>query len=157
MLNAQHWRRVVIKKLFNHVRILDISQSTLYLERWSMRLPFGCSIKVHHILRPDDDRCQHNHPWSFWTFVLWGGYIEQVAEHNVRHHMKWLHGAWRPHGFRHRIIELPRGHSWTLILVGKTQSTWGFFTQAGFVAHHIFVATARTARIMWCHDGSKTK
>lgn len=41
-------------------------------KRWRF-LP---SIRVHHILRSDDDRAYHDHPWPFVTVILKGGYYE---------------------------------------------------------------------------------
>ena len=59
--------------------IKDLSQSETYLRRWSLWLPFGWSLKLHCILRPDSDRCEHDHPWWFWRLVLSGGYWETTG------------------------------------------------------------------------------
>jgi hypothetical protein len=46
-----------------------------YLIRWAINTPFG-GVKLHHILRSDEDRDCHDHPWSFLSIVLRGGYWE---------------------------------------------------------------------------------
>lgn len=142
-------------KLFHRFDITDISQSETYLRRWSMRLPFGWSMKLHHILRPDSDRCQHDHPWAFWTFILWGGYYEFTGEEQKLNRARVGRIYYRPANFRHRITVLPRGHAWTLVLTSGRKREWGFFTRDGWMHWRAFVDAARSARVLWCHDGTK--
>jgi hypothetical protein len=49
-----------------------------YLVRWAINTRFG-GVKLHHFLRSDEDRDLHDHPWSFLSIILWGGYWEHVA------------------------------------------------------------------------------
>lgn len=67
----------------------------------------------------------HDHPWSFETEILDGGYVEEVFH---------LHpgGGWHSElvhrtpgetyhvdaAHIHRIVELPAGHCWTLVRAG---------------------------------------
>lgn len=53
-----------------------------YLVRFSIFEIFGYSLKFHVILRSDDDRALHDHPWSFWTLMLAGGYWEETFATN---------------------------------------------------------------------------
>lgn len=50
-----------------------------YMNRWWL-IPYGTrwspAIRVHEILRSDDDRAFHDHPWNYLTVVLKGGYFE---------------------------------------------------------------------------------
>lgn len=141
--------------------ITDIKGANSYLIRWSLWLLFGYSIKLHKIVRPDDDRCSHDHPFWFFRIILWGGYIELQGPENKRVHIKpWRPWApWRiyfcPVNFRHRIIELPNGPSWTIGLFGPKEKDWGFFTKTGFMQWEEFVKAAETDRVMWCDDGMK--
>lgn len=165
--------------------ITNIAGDLPYLVRWSLRLPFGWSIKLHQILRPDDDRCVHDHPWVMIRVILWGGYVEQIGElqhgdliafrtrsrivghmlrtepplFGIRHLKPWRPWApWRVYycdlKFRHRITHLPRGQSWTLALCGPSVQPWGFFTHGGWMPWQKFVRLARTARVLWCDDGT---
>lgn len=140
-------------RLLERFEIMDIERTSVYLRRWSLRLPGGRTLKLHHILRADGDRCQHDHPWGFVTLCLWGGYVELIGEAQRVHRMRPGRIAWRPHGFRHRITELPRGHAWTLVLTTRRRSGWGFYTRDGFMPWRRFVEAARSARVLWCHDG----
>jgi hypothetical protein len=82
---------------------------------------------IHHFKGPDVGN-PHDHPWSFTTFILAGGYVEEVytiAEdgswsmevHHRRpgssHHVQATH--------IHRIIELPEGECWTMVISGPNE------------------------------------
>jgi len=89
--------------------------------------------RVHHILRSDDDRHFHDHPWPYLTVILRGGYwevrpvfIDQVVSYERR---RW-HGPGsvllRRAGSWHRL-ELPEGQTaWTLFCTGPKVQHWGF-------------------------------
>jgi hypothetical protein len=65
--------------LFQYRKIgLARGDGIVLFKRWSIALPCGWSIKLHHLLRPDYDRCPHDHPWNFWSLILWGGYEEII-------------------------------------------------------------------------------
>lgn len=52
------------------------SDGQIYLIRYSL---FSCpwfAIKLHNIVR-DDDICMHDHPWTYISIILKGGYVEQ--------------------------------------------------------------------------------
>lgn len=121
-----------------------------YLIRWALTTPlFG--IKLHHILRSDEDRDLHDHPWSFVSLILWGGYWEHVAvcpgldpKDDQRDPFNGLPDTnrtwyrpgsivWRPAPSPHRL-ELPAGRSaWTLVLTGPKNREWGFRTVCGWI------------------------
>lgn len=144
-------------RLIQRFDITDISGADVYLRRWKVRLPFGWRLMLHHIRRPDGDRCQHDHPWGFWTLILWGGYHESVGAENIPHQARPGRIYWRPAEFRHRIDTLPRGSAWTLVLTRREVRSWGFWTRDGWMHWRAFVDAARSARVLWCHDGSERK
>lgn len=48
-----------------------------YLSRWTLLdLPFG-ALYLHRFHRSDADE-MHDHPWSFWSLILWRGYVEET-------------------------------------------------------------------------------
>ena len=87
--------------IFYKKDIVDLDTDELYLRRWAMKLPFGYSVKLHHIVRPDGDRCEHDHPWSFITFVLYGGYKEYV--NGKLKELKPFHVGYRKAEYQHQI------------------------------------------------------
>src|SRR5690242_9326280 len=36
------------------------------------------AVYIHRIHTPDQDRDPHDHPWTFWSFILSGAYTERV-------------------------------------------------------------------------------
>lgn len=114
-----------------------------YMDRWEIRTPWF-AIRLHHILRSDHDRALHDHPWSFVSLILWGGYREvrysetkpRGADDATRFPVAkiWrrpLSIAFRRAEDAHRL-ELDRP-AWTLVLMGPKRRPWGFYTNAGWV------------------------
>ena len=103
------------------------------------------AIYLHHILRSDEDRDLHDHPWPFTSLVLLGGYWEEEP---------WIEGTtpetWRSFTARtwrgplsvirhqakdyHRVIlgDVDRP-AWTLVFRGPRERRWGFRTKSGWV------------------------
>lgn len=48
----------------------------LYMRRWLLGPKWFFGLRVHHIAMSDSDREFHDHPFSFVSFVLSGGYYE---------------------------------------------------------------------------------
>jgi hypothetical protein len=46
-----------------------------YMKRWILRTPWG-TLRLHRILQSDAGRDFHDHPFSFVSVILTGGYIE---------------------------------------------------------------------------------
>ncbi|WP_156680802.1 hypothetical protein [Sphingomonas profundi] len=80
---------------------------------------------LHRFVRPEPHAHPHDHPWSFETTILSGGYIEEVFTFNAD-------GGWqsafveRQPGSRHRIeashihriVALPQEECWTIVRAG---------------------------------------
>jgi len=108
-----------------------------YMERWILDLgPLG-TIRLHHILRSDEARALHDHPWDFWSFLLTGGYIE-VTRHPLGH-PGWIAERYRPRFsiVRRRAEDLHRlvldEPVWTLVWSGPRRREWGFMLPTGWI------------------------
>lgn len=106
------------------------------------------NVYLHKILRDDDDRALHDHPWPTVSFVLSGAVRET-----------YLHIPWTAPGlaiekvrilrspnvvvrgiqFRHRLELVGGRRCWTLFLTGPVVRVWGFWCPQGFVPWHDFV------------------
>jgi hypothetical protein len=109
---------------------------SLYMQRWWLFNPyfpvtylrqfewFPISVRLHHIVRPDDDRHLHDHPWNCRTIILRGGYCEQRED---KHHLR-MRGdtATIAHNEFHRIRHVYMDGAWTLFITGRKRGSWGF-------------------------------
>jgi hypothetical protein len=85
----------------------------------------GYAVYLHHFHRGDWDDALHDHPWSFVSVILSGGYYEQTERHT-----RWYGPGRmlvRPAEWRHRTILPPGREAWTLILRGRKRRSWFFW------------------------------
>lgn len=126
--------------------------------RWSW-LP---SVRVHHILRADDDEHLHDHPWNARTIVLRHWYYEERPYGHVqdaiddgafavtRRHYDEVRGKHaRRTGYTgrvlfnsyHRICTLPAEGVYTLWFTWKYRDTWGFLVEGRKVPWREYLKT----------------
>lgn len=125
-----------------------------YIERWHIfrkwKIKVLENVYLHRILRSDDDRALHDHPWWNVSVVLQGGYYEVMPAVPDLYIYGWRNTIkkWRGIGsivFRsskaiHRL-ELPAHaprETWTLFITGPKVKEWGFFCPRGWIHHTFF-------------------
>jgi len=90
----------------------------------------GIAIRVHHILRSDEGRDPHDHPWPFMTVILRGGYWEHRFDENGAYVWCDWHGAgsvlFRRAADYHMLELKPGETAWTLFITGPKVQKWGF-------------------------------
>lgn len=71
-------------------RIPPDESTPAYMLRW-WRLPrnWAFNIYYHIVLRSDDDRALHDHPWMSFSIVLDGGYYEHEILYGGTHQKTW--------------------------------------------------------------------
>ena len=129
-------------KLFESAKYIGGKEDPLLI-RWILfRIPsFG--IFIHKFCRSDYDRALHDHPWTFISLILKGGYYEVTEEIVPGVISKQFVFNWRAPGsllyrpaeFKHRVVlqQLNNGlkrwlePSWSLILVFRRRRKWGFW------------------------------
>lgn len=132
-----------------------------YMHRWIARLRW-LQIRIHHILRSDKDRFLHDHPFDFFSIILWGGYIEHREGCRCEESKKYLAALdtfgiktfsdllpnwWEPpcreykapaiiyrkaEDF-HRIQLINDVPTWTLVFASRYFRKWGFLTDKGWI------------------------
>lgn len=130
-----------------------------YIRRWWV-IPRNrfFNIYLHEVLRDDDDRALHDHPWANCSIVLRGGYYEVTPRGRF----------WRNPGsvtFRrpraaHRLELLRAGDgpanllktdhsvsSWSLFITGPRVRVWGFHCPKGWVPWFDFVAKGNAGEV----------
>lgn len=98
---------------------------------WRLRVIDGPLFRVylHHLVSPDDDRADHDHPYSFVSFVLWGSYVERLDERSTGGRVRYVKRRWfnwKPAPGRHRVVWVSK-HCWTLLIGGPRVREWGFY------------------------------
>ncbi|USN15060.1 hypothetical protein LESZY_00260 [Brevundimonas phage vB_BpoS-Leszy] len=96
---------------------------------------------LHILGRPDADREYHDHPWSFWTLILFGGYTETSHVMNGRGYptgnytedrLGFLSVRKRPATHAHLITKLHTRRVVTLVLRDNEKAReWGFWSYEG--------------------------
>lgn len=113
-------------------------QARPYLRRWTLIETPWFELNVHHILRSDDDRHLHDHPWPFVSLIVSGGYLEHLdpPTGSTLTLFRWREAGtlvWHRAEDLHRI-ELPAGQTaWTVVLCGRRRREWGFLTNFGWM------------------------
>ena len=108
-----------------------------YVIRWRLETKWF-SIRLHHWLAPDDDRAFHDHPWSFTTFVLKGGYTDKNPDEEQ--HLKAFTIQHRDAHHKHTVVPDPGG-AWTLVFTGPKIRNWGFWVKGKFVKMNKYFLT----------------
>lgn len=138
MVCQGNWGHFSVKRwrFFEYQRI--VNRGKVYLRRWRLIMcPWG-SVYLHAFIRPDDDPDPHDHPWNFWSLILWGGYVEEISvfdDNGQRVSVQEI--VRRPLSIRrtmrgdfHRVKSLLRSPTWTVIVTGPYLGTWGFFNRS---------------------------
>lgn len=125
--NSPKW---AILEGFKVPDIKDPSKDYLWRLRFIQTPWFG--IYLHKLCGPDARAELHNHPWTFISFVLKGGYMEFVpgpfyaqSRYIRRVNVKRFNNSY------HWIAELDRTPTWTLVLVGRRRRVWGYLDRDG--------------------------
>ena len=111
-------------------------------EKTDERQESGASVLLHLIARPDDDEALHDHPWSFRTTILAGGYDEEIPDDTYRDYADLDEPGHGPTKTRtvtrhpgdtifHTATDLHRirtihGACWTLVSTYTRCRNWGF-------------------------------
>lgn len=131
------YRLFVVKEIWSKEGILHFRRFRLLSTPWF-------NIYLHNILKSDEDAHPHDHPWHFYSFILWGGYSEawlgayedyrfwrgdplRISKRTpgslVYHHAKDFHK-----------ITLLKKSAWTLVFTfGKRRPSWGYQTPQGWI------------------------
>lgn len=114
------------------------SPSTPYMRRWWVipRNPIF-NVYLHQIVRSDDDRALHDHPWWNMSIILRGGYVEHTPKGQFQRN----EGAvvFRGGKAAHRL-EITGSPAWTLFITGPRFREWGFHCPHGWVPWAKFVS-----------------
>jgi hypothetical protein len=130
--------------------VMDRQSDEPYLERYYLflkdrdRFPFN--VFLHKFLKGDPDDV-HDHPWSYATLILKGGYYEWLPQFDSKGNKIAEMCVWRgPGSFRicsansyHRIELDPNVTAWTLFMPGPKKQDWGFLVNNKWIQHEQYL------------------
>jgi hypothetical protein len=110
--------------------------------------PFNVFLHKFHKGDPDDI---HDHPWSYFTLILKGGYYEWIPEFNPDGSKSCEIRKWRgPGHFRmssptsyHRIELKEEITPWTLFMPGPHKREWGFLVNDEWIQNEYYLTTRK--------------
>lgn len=122
-----------------------------YLRRWFV-IPRNrfFNVYLHHVLRSDDDRALHDHPWPSVSIMLWGD-LGEVYKHKTGEAFRTIHPRqiiWRGARFAHRLV-LPEQSAGaiTIFITGPKVRSWGFWCPKGWRHWKEFTAPGDSSKI----------
>ena len=124
--DMQGWAQAIMR------REPDFVIGNDYLRRWwVMPRNENCNVYLHEIVRSDDDRALHDHPWANSSFILFGGYIEHTPKGPfIRQPGDFVE---RPADALHRLEVTPGTSCVSLFVTGPKVREWGFQCPQGWV------------------------
>lgn len=131
----------IMQYLGRHRIINDRIDKEPYLERFYLflqdRTTFPFNVFLHRFIKSDPDD-YHDHPWSYRTLILWGGYWEYTDEGKF-----WrgpLTYRYAPANSFHRIeLDDNVKSCWTLFIPGTKIRNWGFRTKSGWIDNENYI------------------
>jgi len=117
-----------------------------YLRRWWI-IPRneGCNVYLHQILRSDDDRALHDHPWANTSYILSGGYIEHTPEGIFDRTAGDI--VERSANALHRLEVVDGQSCVSLFITGPKVRDWGFECPQGWVRWQDFTDPTDSSQV----------
>lgn len=125
-----------IAKRRPYQHIYGAQDKKLYMERYWLFNPylssgadrktkwFPISIRIHKIVKPDNDRHMHDHPWNARTFIVKGWYREErINSAFLRQKGESCRLKFKEY---HKITHVSYDGVYTIFISGKYRGTWGF-------------------------------
>lgn len=102
-----------------------------YLRRWWIipRNEFQ-NVYLHEILRSDDDRALHDHPWENRSILIEGRYVEHTLAGSFLRQPGSVIA--RNATDAHRLEITSSGHAVSLFFTGQKVREWGFLCPQGW-------------------------
>lgn len=109
-----------------------------YIRRWYV-IPRNrfFNIYLHNVMRSDDDRALHDHPWYNLSYVLKGEYTEVTTKGTFKRTQGAL--VFRAAKTAHRLVVNEGKSAWTIFFTGPVIRDWGFHCPKGWKKWDLFV------------------
>lgn len=133
----------LLRKLFL-IREIISKEDVVHFRRWRIIQTPWFGIYLHHILKSDEEKHMHDHPWDFASLILWNGYEENtpVGMHRVSFWHLNVHDA----EDLHKITLFNGKPTWSLFFVGQRRREFGFATEDGWVHNKTYRQNKRDGK-----------
>lgn len=105
------------------------NSSCPYIRRWTFGFTWLFSLRIHHWLSSDDPRHFHDHPWTYFSWIILGSYIDRSPLGDLRRE-RWSIKKF-PAEHKHTVV-VPEGGCWTIMITGPEKRQWGFWVNGKF-------------------------
>lgn len=131
-----------IVRYFFLVKEIISQEGNLHFQRFRLLQLPTFAIYIHHILRSDEDRHPHDHPWHFRSYILKGSYWEETSYYP--RFLAWHSGTYVPgdviehhaHDVHHITLKTPS--VWTLVFVWGKRREWGYRVNKEWIDHKTY-------------------
>ncbi|EJL21930.1 hypothetical protein [Novosphingobium sp. AP12] len=96
------------------------------------------NVYLHAVLKSDEDRAMHDHPWANVSYLISGSYIEHTPEGRVIR--KAGDVVKRSAEAMHRLEVIPGEKAMSLFITGPKVREWGFDCPHGWIHWEDFVS-----------------
>ncbi len=117
-----NWFKNLVDKVFL-IREIKSKKGELHFKRWRIISSPWFNVYIHLIAKADQDQHMHDHPWSFMSYIIHGGYTEQTTE-SVNFRRPGSITLNKAENF-HKILELA-AVTRTLVITGPRKREWGY-------------------------------
>ncbi len=128
-----------------------------YITRLHLFKTPWCALCLHWINKPDAEPWLHDHPVSFLSVILRGGYAElrKYGDGKPFHKVnRWFNFVRASHNDRHRII-FARKNTLTLCFMGPKRREWGFHMPEGWIHWKGYYTRMHAGEDMRREEGSR--
>lgn len=138
--------RLLAELLIEPKRKADVfigGEEETYMRRWWL-IPRNrwFNIYLHHVMKSDEDRALHDHPWWSLSLLLRGEMLE--VDQSGRERIEQGQFRWRGSEYAHRLEVRDQESAWTLFVTGPVVRSWGFHCPKGWVHWKKFTDEAGT-------------
>lgn len=140
----------LIRKLFLVKEIIS-QEGELHFQRYRLLATPWFNLYLHRISKSDEDKHSHDHPWNFWSWILWGSYREVYSlppSHLAVHYATYRPGQVARHAaLDAHSITLLTPVVWTLVLTTGRSRVWGYQTKQGWIDFKSYRSLKRLGKL----------
>jgi hypothetical protein len=132
------WLSKIVRSLFL-VKEIKSKMGEVHFRRYRLIQTKWFAVYIHQILRSDQDRDMHDHPWNFTSVILEGAYRE-ASSYPPLFDKVYVRDYYSGDVIEHKAedahkLTLVSDQVWTLVFVSGRERVWGYQTPSGWVPH----------------------